>query len=232
MKKIKRIVIFLLTIVMAVVPITNTFASPLEGYKQVANLGGCNSNSKDGVIVCKTISESNLENYFDITLSVETTSKIEEVTKAQDLAVVLVMDISNTMNKELTSDESGDSNSRLDVAKSSVMDFISKFYNYSKESNAIRQIGLVTFNRDSNDAFGGLQDVNTVSESTLDEKVVGITAPTDVNIKWTNMEAGLKRANSLLATSKVKKQVYNLFDRWATYNLYRKWLQRIYSIKK
>lgn len=156
MKKIKRIVIFLLTIVMVVMPITNTFASPLEGYKQVANLGGCNSNSKDGVIVCKTISESNLENYFDITLSVETTSKIEEVTKAQDLAVVLVMDISNTMNKELTSDESGDSNSRLDVAKSSVMDFISKFYNYSKESNAIRQIGLVTFNRDSNDAFGGL----------------------------------------------------------------------------
>lgn len=206
MKKIKRIVIFLLTIVMAVMPITNTFASPLEGYKQVANLGGCNSNSKDGVIVCKTISESNLENYFDITLSVETTSKIEEVTKAQDLAVVLVMDISNTMNKELTSDESGDSNSRLDVAKSSVMDFISKFYNYSKESNAIRQIGLVTFNRDSNDAFGGLQDVNTVSESTLDEKVVGITAPTDVNIKWTNMEAGLKRANSLLATSKVKNK--------------------------
>ena len=82
---------------MVAMPITNTFASPLEGYKQVANLGGCNSNSKDGVIVCKTISESNLENYFDITLSVETTSKIEEVTKAQDLAVVLVMDISNTM---------------------------------------------------------------------------------------------------------------------------------------
>ena len=45
MKKIKRIVIFLLTIVMVAMPITNTFASPLEGYKQVANLGGCNSNS-------------------------------------------------------------------------------------------------------------------------------------------------------------------------------------------
>ena len=32
MKKIKRIVIFLLTIVMVAMPITNTFASPLEGY--------------------------------------------------------------------------------------------------------------------------------------------------------------------------------------------------------
>ena len=139
MKKIKRIVIFLLTIVMVAMPITNTFASPLEGYKQVANLGGCNSNSKDGVIVCKTISESNLENYFDITLSVETTSKIEEVTKAQDLAVVLVMDISNTMNEKF---KGGGSSTKISAAKNSAIDFINEFYKYSMNSNAVRQIGL------------------------------------------------------------------------------------------
>lgn len=206
MKKRHKILALLLTIIMVVIPTINTFASHLDGYKQVANLGGCNSNSSDGVTVCKTISESNLENYFDITLSVETTSKIEEITKAQDLAVVLVMDISNTMNYELTSDQVGGTDSRLNVAKSSVKNFISKFYDYSKNSNAIRQIGLVTFNRDSKDVFTGLKDVSTTTRDTLDKKVTAITAPTDVNIKWTNMESGLKRANDLLKTSNVKNK--------------------------
>lgn len=206
MKKRHKILAFLLTIMMVAIPTINTFASHLDGYKQVANLGGCNSNSSDGVTVCKTISESNLENYFDITLSVETTSKIEEITKAQDLAVVLVMDISNTMNYELTSDQVGGTDSRLNVAKSSVKNFISKFYDYSKNSNAIRQIGLVTFNRDSKDVFTGLKDVSTTTRDTLDKKVTAITAPTDVNIKWTNMESGLKRANDLLKTSNVKNK--------------------------
>lgn len=203
MKKIKRIVIFLLTIVMVAMPITNTFASPLEGYKQVANLGGCNSNSKDGVIVCKTISESNLENYFDITLSVETTSKIEEVTKAQDLAVVLVMDISNTMNEKF---KGGGSSTKISAAKNSAIDFINEFYKYSMNSNAVRQIGLVTFNRDSHDIFGGLKNVNSTSQTTLIDSVNGITAPSGADIKWTNMESGLKMGNDLLNTTSVKNK--------------------------
>lgn len=205
MKNIKKIFL-LLAIVMVIIPITNTFASPLEGYKQVANLGGCNSNSNDGVTVCKTISESNLENYFDITLSVETTSKIEEITKAQDLAVVLVMDISNTMNYGLTS-ETTTGDTRLSVAKSSAIDFINKFYDYSKNSNAVRQIGLVTFNKDSNDVFKGLQNVKTQSNvDDLNNKINKITAPSGVDIKWTNMESGLKRAKNLLASSSVKNK--------------------------
>ena len=205
MKNIKKIFL-LLAIVMVIIPITNAFASPLEGYKQVANLGGCNSNSNDGVTVCKTISESNLENYFDITLSVETTSKIEEITKAQDLAVVLVMDISNTMNYGLTS-ETTTGDTRLSVAKSSAIDFINKFYDYSKNSNAVRQIGMVTFNKDSNDVFNGLQNVNTQSKvNDLNNKINKITAPSGVDIKWTNMESGLKRAKNLLAKSNVKNK--------------------------
>ena len=205
MKNIKKIFL-LLAIVMVIIPITNTFASPLESYKQIANLGGCNSNSNDGVTVCKTISESNLENYFDITLSVETTSKIEEITKAQDLAVVLVMDISNTMNYGLTS-ETTTGDTRLSVAKSSAIDFINKFYDYSKNSNAVRQIGMVTFNKDSNDVFNGLQNVNTQSKvNDLNNKINKITAPPGVDIKWTNMESGLKRAKNLLAKSNVKNK--------------------------
>ena len=206
MKILKTIFVFILSMFLLLNPIFNIYAQETE-TNQIKYVGG--EASADGVKISKTISKSNLENYFDITLTVETTSKIEEITKAQDLAVVLVMDISNTMNKEIASDKESEKNSRLDVAKKSVNEFISTFYDYSKDSNAVRQIGLVTFNRDSYDVFGGLQNVNTVPESTLtgqNGKVNRITAPTDVDIKWTNMEAGLKKANDLLATSTVKNK--------------------------
>lgn len=215
MKKIKWMFL-LLAVIIILSPIVNVLANPLEGYKQVTNIGGTTVNEKDGVMVSKTISESNLENYFDITLTVETTSKIEEISKAQDLAVVLVLDISNTMNKEVNSDtnlSSTDPNSRINVAKKSIKDFVSDFYKYSKDVNAVRQIGLVTFNRDSNDVFNGLVNVNSTSQDTLNNQINNITAPgvkgeSDANrdVRWTNMEAGLKRANDLLNNSSVKNK--------------------------
>ena len=201
MKILKKLLGLILAFIITFNPIFNIYAQE-TGTNQIKYVGG--EASADGVKISKTISKSNLENYFDITLTVETTSKIEEITKAQDLAVVLVMDISNTMNYAITSDKDVVEESRLDVAKKSVNEFISTFYDYSKGSNAVRQIGLVTFNRDSYDVFGGLQNVNTVPESNLtgkDGKVNKITAPTDVDIKWTNMEAGLKKANDTLGHS-------------------------------
>lgn len=209
MKILKKLLGLILAFIITFNPIFNIYAYAQETEtNQIKYVGG--EASADGVRISKTISKSNLENYFDITLTVETTSKIEEITKAQDLAVVLVMDISNTMNYDaITSDKVVVEESRLEVAKKSVNEFISTFYDYSKDSNAVRQIGLVTFNRDSYDVFGGLQNVNTVPESTLtgqNGKVNRITASDDADIKWTNMEAGLKKANDLLATSKVKNK--------------------------
>lgn len=207
MKILKKLLGLILAFIITFNPIFNIYAQE-TATNQIKYVGG--EASADGVKISKTISKSNLENYFDITLTVETTSKIEEITKAQDLAVVLVMDISNTMNYDaITSDKVVVEESRLEVAKKSVNEFISTFYDYSKDSNAVRQIGLVTFNRDSYDVFGGLQNVNTVPESTLtgqNGKVNRITASDDADIKWTNMEAGLKKANDLLATSKVKNK--------------------------
>ncbi len=204
MKKIlKTIFVFILSMFLLLNPIFNIYAQETETI-QIKYLGG--KASADGVKISKTISKSNLENYFDITLTVETTSKIEEITKAQDLAVVLVMDISNTMNEKF---KGGGSSTKISAAKNSAIDFINEFYKYSMNSNAIRQIGLVTFNRDSYDVFGGLQNVNTVPESTLtgeNGKVNKITAPDGADIKWTNMESGLKKANDLLATSTVKNK--------------------------
>lgn len=201
MKKIlKTIFVFILSMFLLLNPIFNIYAQETE-TNQIKYVGG--KASADGVKISKTISKSNLENYFDITLTVETTSKIEEITKAQDLAVVLVMDISNTMNEKF---KGGGSSTKISAAKNSAIDFINEFYKYSMNSNAVRQIGLVTFNRDSHDIFGGLKNVNSTSKTTLIDSVNGITAPSGADIKWTNMESGLKMGNDLLATTSVKNK--------------------------
>ncbi len=201
MKKIlKTIFVFILSMFLLLNPIFNIYAQETE-TNQIKYVGG--KASADGVKISKTISKSNLENYFDITLTVETTSKIEEITKAQDLAVVLVMDISNTMNEKF---KGGGSSTKISAAKNSAIDFIKEFYKYSMNSNAVRQIGLVTFNRDSHDIFGGLKNVNSTSKTTLIDSVNGITAPSGADIKWTNMESGLKMGNDLLATTSVKNK--------------------------
>ncbi len=201
MKKIlKTNFVFILSMFLLLNPIFNIYAQETE-TNQIKYVGG--KASADGVKISKTISKSNLENYFDITLTVETTSKIEEITKAQDLAVVLVMDISNTMNEKF---KGGGSSTKISAAKNSAIDFIKEFYKYSMNSNAVRQIGLVTFNRDSHDIFGGLKNVNSTSKTTLIDSVNGITAPSGADIKWTNMESGLKMGNDLLATTSVKNK--------------------------
>ena len=202
MKILKKLLGLILAFIITFNPIFNIYAYAQETEtNQIKYVGG--EASADGVKISKTISKSNLENYFDITLTVETTSKIEEITKAQDLAVVLVMDISNTMNEKF---KGGGSSTKISAAKNSAIDFIKKFYKYSMNSNAVRQIGLVTFNRDSHDIFGGLKNVNSTSQTTLIDSVNGITAPSGADIKWTNMESGLKMGNDLLATTSVKNK--------------------------
>lgn len=198
---------------------SNTHQIPIDG------LGGYNDTNtlgeKDGVEVSKIISETNTENFFDITLTVKTQSKVEEIIKAQDLAVVLVLDISNTMNEKYKKSET---EIKLAAAKESVNDFISEFYEYSKNVNAVREIGLVTFNRDAqsvfNDGTKELININDegVSIDSLTKEVNEITAPgdtgsnqtdsnqTDRDIRWTNMEAGLKKANDILETTNVKNK--------------------------
>jgi len=208
MKKFTKISAIFFAILLMLSAVTVIYAETvvLNGYNQVANAGGSSKNDEDGVEISKTIEESNLENYFDITLTVKTRSKISEIMTDQDLAVVLVLDISNTMNKEMGN------TTRMKAAKESINSFLTKFQENSSNS-AIRKIGLVTFNRDANEVFG-MSDCETVEQlSELQKKVTSIEAPVDENIKWTNMEAGLKRANSLLNDSSVKdiKNKYIIF---------------------
>lgn len=205
-RKIPSIIIYLLILFFSVIGFVYALHSNVkEGYKQVVSVGGSNS-TNDGVEVSKTIEETNLENYFDITLTVKTSSKIEEITKAQDIAVVIVLDISNTMNSNWR--DNGETKSRLTSAKASAINFLKEFYGAALESpTAARKIGFVTFNRNSYEIFGLSECKNDTDFNNLKNKISDITAPgsTDPN-RWTNMESGLSRAQDMLDESNIKNK--------------------------
>ena len=205
-RKIPGILIYLLILFFSVISFVYALHSNVkEGYKQVVSVGGSNS-TNDGVEVSKTIEETNLENYFDINLTVKTSSKIEEITKAQDIAVVIVLDISNTMNSNWK--DNGETKSRLTSAKASAINFLKEFYGAALESpKAARKIGFVTFNRNSYEIFGLSECKNDTDFNNLKNKISDITAPgsTDPN-RWTNMESGLSRAQDMLDESNIKNK--------------------------
>lgn len=228
-------VIQLLSLILLCVPIIgigiNAFAKHaevLEGYEQVTYVGGTNDTNtvgqKDGVVVSKTIEESGLENYFDITLKVQTQTKVEEIITDQDLAIVVVMDISNTMVTYKMSDgtrvdfnPSNLTGTRLESARLAAEQFIDDFATYSTDVEAQRKLGFVVFNKDAHDVFN-LQDCTTSNKESLKTSV---TTKTDEIInaidengqnyngsynRFTNIEAGLKRADEMLDASGIKNK--------------------------
>lgn len=200
MKKIlKTIFVFILSMFLLLNPIFNIYAQETE-TKQIKYEGGKASNKNDGITISKTISSSKLENYFDITLTVETKEKAVE----PDLAVVIVLDISNTMTEALGS------STRLAEAKDASYKFIDKFAEQS-DDNIDRKLGFVAFNSDSYPIFS-LQDCNANNKeslkSTIEEQISKniVTKMEPHNKRFTNIESGLKRANDMLSKSSASKK--------------------------
>lgn len=218
MKYFRRFLGLICLIVLLVSPFLTILAQSnvLDGYNQVVNKGGSNKNEEDGVIVSKTISESGLENYFDIKLKVQTMSKAED----QDLAVVIVMDISNTMNTKMKDDIT-----RLAAAQEASKNFIDGFYKNATSSNgAERKIGFVAFNTDAHTIFG-LQDCNNASMATSlkntlvneTNKIADAPGYKDAHSRFTNIEAGLKMANDMLNSAGIaNKYIVFLSDGFPT----------------
>ena len=208
MKKINKIFALLFALLMFINPIINVFAEANgNNQRQITKEGGSNSNEEDGVSVSKNIYPSELENYFDIILTVQTKNRAVD----PDLAVVIVMDISNTMTYKFTGNP--DSTSRLTAAKNASNNFIDKFAEHSQDSSIDRKLGFVAFNSDSYEIFG-LQDCNESNKQSLKDK---ITNGIDENIvdknhkkRFTNIESGLKRAKDMLDKSSASKK-YILF---------------------
>ena len=204
MKKLKKLFGLLIAFLMCFSPFLNIFAEA-DNNNQIVKKGGSNSNEEDGVSVSKNIYPSELENYFDIILTVQTKNKALE----PDLAVVIVMDISNTMTYQLGNTGS----SRLEAAKEASNKFIDSFAARSENSSIDRKLGFVAFNSDSYEIFE-LQDCNESNKESLKSSITdGISKNiVDENNKkrFTNIEAGLKRAKAMLDSSSASKK-YILF---------------------
>lgn len=166
-------------------------------YQQVKNPGGTNTNEKDGVSVSKTIEGTDVENVFDITLKVTTTQNLEEITKEPDMAVVIVMDISNTMKNKFGN------TTRYQAAMEAAEEFLDKF----AESNSlgVSKIGYVAFNTDAHEIFGLQSCTNesqaTALKNTMRKKtgeIINKDGYASAHNRFTNIEGGLKMASDML----------------------------------
>ena len=185
--------------------------------QQVVDRGGSNENADDGVKVSKTIAGTELENVFDITLTVDTPTEISRFYTEPDMAVVIVMDISNTMNSEF----GGDKNTRYTAAMKAAEDFLDKF---AKNSNGISKIGYVAFNTDAHMIFDlksckDQSEANSLKNTMRQEtgKIIGAKGYDEAHSRFTNIEAGLKMGSDMLKkASNENKYIIFLSDGFPT----------------
>lgn len=212
MKKIKKTLYLFIALLMCLEPIK--LIAEANNSNQIVNTGG--ETVGDGVKVSKTIEPTELENYFDITLKVQT----KEEAKSQDLAVVLVMDISNTM---IENKVDGNQKTRLRSAMDAGEYLINNFTKNSLNSTAKRKIGYVAFNSNANQIFA-LQECknretanNLISSmKTQTKKLVKDIDNLNYSYKndhsrFTNIEAGLKMAYNMLYGNDETKNIENKY---------------------
>ena len=178
---------------------------PPPSQKQVTNRGGNNTSEDGSVTVSKTIAGTDLENVFDITLQVQTSTSIDEIKEEPDMAVVIVMDISNTMNSNFGGV------TRYAAAMTAAEQFLDQFAANNKLG--ISKVGYVAFNTDAHQIFG-LQDCTNENKANSLKNIMRNDTGTIINNysdndyykyhRFTNVEAGLQMAYDML--SKVDNQ--------------------------
>ena len=178
-------------------------------YVQVNERGGERKNEDDGVSVSKTIAGTDIENVFDITLTVQTPQVIDEVIQEPDMAVVIVMDISNTMTSNFGS------STRYKAAMDAAEDFLDNFA--ANNSLGISKVGYVAFNTDAHQIFG-LQTCTDQGQANALKNTMRVETGKIINVekyyeshdRFTNIEAGLKMALDMLknATNKNKYIIF------------------------
>ncbi len=179
---------------------------------QITNHGG---EKNDGsVTVSKTIDGTDIENVFDITLRVDTTSEIAELQHDPDMAVVIVMDISNSMNEYF-----GD-RSKYKEAILSAETFLDKF---AASNKGYSRVGYVAFNTDAHMIFD-ISECTTENVAGLKDtlrtktgKIINVGGYGSSHERFTNIEAGLKMGYDMLASTKnANKYIIFLSDGFPT----------------
>lgn len=195
--KIKKITAILLSLVLLVsmFPISTVNAAVGDNSQQIVSLGGDSKTPDERIAVSKAISPTEDENYFDITLTVN------QELPATD--IVLVMDISNTMNQNHNGVQTNVvADKRLTKAKNAAKAFIEE---YSKTTGICknRRVGMVQFNTNASQVFA-LGNVNDNLEKFKTDIDAIVAPPGDE--RFTNIEAGLQLASNMLASSTAEQK--------------------------
>jgi len=167
---------------------------------QIMSPGGYNISQESAVQVSKTIEPTDIENVFDITLEVITKDVVTEVYKEPDMAVVIVMDISQTMNNNLNDDIT-----RYKAAMTAAEAFLDQF---AANNLGASKVGFVAFNTDAHEIFplsscANADQVNALKNTmrTKTGAIINANGYADAHSRFTNIEGGLKRAYDLLANA-------------------------------
>ncbi len=165
--------------------------------QQIIEQGGENVSDEAAVMVSKTIAGTETENVFDITLDIITQDVVTEVYKEPDMAVVIVMDISQTMNTAFGS------STRYKSAMTAAENFIDQFRANNKGAS---KIGFVSFNTNSQQIFALQQCYTTAQAASLKNtmrtktgEIINASDYASAHSRFTNIESGLKRAKDMLA---------------------------------
>ncbi len=120
-------------------------------YAVMNDNGGVLKNTSDPLVseeegkvqIKKTLSPTNTENVFDVNLEVVTKDELKKIEISPDAAVVLVMDVSSSMETKVP----GTRTSRLSKAKDAAEKFVDS---YTQDANgAKRMISVVKFGDDA-----------------------------------------------------------------------------------
>ena len=183
---------------------------------QVKDRGGSNATNDGSVSVSKTIAGTELENVFDITLQVQTSVNVSQIVKEPDMAIVIVMDISNTMNSNFGGV------TRYAAAMTAAESFLDQFA--ENNSLGISKVGYVAFNTDAHQIFG-LQPCSNQAQAdalkntmrTRTGSIINAPGYKDAHTRFTNVEAGLAMASDMLnGVSNENKFIIFLSDGFPT----------------
>ena len=205
MKKVRKWFSVLLSVLLiaGMLPMAAGAAGPdgaTEAVSQIVYSGEEVSVANDRVKVSKIIAPTDTENVFDITVQAVTSEDLKKVEISPDAAVVLVMDVSNSMDDWVWIDRK--LTTRLAAAKQAAKKFVTSYVKDAGTSK--RWVSLVTFGSDANtvlpwtNANGGN---NLVSEDVIN----AINGKVSINDDkgGTNIEAGLMLARNLLKDDKL-----------------------------
>ncbi len=184
------------------IPFDITTDDPTPGEPsdtQIRNMGGKVISANEEVEISKSIDGTELENVFDITLTVKTKTNVQFFKEESGVDIVVVMDISNTMNTAY-----GDT-TRYYAAVEAAENFIN---NLAAENFGKSRVGFVAFNTHAHEIFPLSSCTNETEAaaliSTMKTKTADIVRASGYasdRERFTNVEGGLKRGYDMLSSS-------------------------------